>query len=99
MEHRLRDLKISLGNHLSLTSIFGERWILDRKQADAALVHLLDELERAEADGVQVEIESVETDVGDAHLLALVVRELPQRQQRAVVLAELIRWIFPVAII
>jgi hypothetical protein len=60
---------------------------------------LFDELERSEANGIQVKVVSVQANVSDAHLLALVVRELPQRQQCSIVVAKLIRWILVVAII
>lgn len=68
------DLKVGI---FLLTSILRERRILDGKQTNASFVDLLDELERSEANGIQIKIISVQADVRNTHLLALVVSELP----------------------
>lgn len=83
----------------ALTSVLRERRVLDGEQANTSLIDLLDELERPKANSVQVKVVSVQADVGDAHLLHLVVCELPQRQQRAIVVTELIRWVLVVTVI
>ena len=69
--------------------------VLERVEADES-ARLLHEVVTAEADGEEVLVFGIPTDARNGELLRPIVEEFPQRQQRALRVAVLVRHVLPI---